>query len=58
MKTQLKSKELEKIYQNAVFVCISQYNENYQFLVKNCVSRTQGLCHVIYTFFEFSIAEV
>ena len=34
------------MYQNATFVCISQYN------------KTQGVCEVIYIFFRSSLGEV
>ena len=36
LKTQEMLKELQKLYQNVTFVCISGYNENCKFLVKKC----------------------
>ena len=53
LKTQKKLTELEIMYWNAIYICISWYNKSYWYPVKNPDgSRTQGVCHVIYTFFE------
>ena len=45
--TQEKLKELEIIYQNGIYICISWYSKIADFGWKNAdVSRTQGMCHV------------
>ena len=48
-----KLKELEIIYQNAFYICISWYGKVCWFQVKNAkISRTQGVCHVIHMFLD------
>ena len=48
-------KELEIMYQDAIFICISWYGKICWFPVKNAdVSRTQVVCYVIYVFFGSS----
>ena len=52
LKTQEKLKELEVMYQNAIYVCISWYSKFADFSRKNSdISRTQRVCHVIHTSF-------
>ena len=52
-------KELEIIYQNAAYICISWYSKICRFPVKNAdASRTQGVCHVIHIFFGSSLGKV
>ena len=52
-------KEIEIMYQNATYICISWYNKICWFPVKNAdVSRTQGVCHVIHIFFGSSLGKV
>ena len=46
------SKELVDLYQNVIFVCISQYYKNWQFLVKNA-DTSKGVSHNLYTFWIF-----
>ena len=59
-KTFKDSKELETMYQSAVFMCISWYNKRFLFLVKRNVdiSRTQGEFEMIYIYFGSSLGRV
>ena len=54
------SKELETMYQSAVYIFISSYNKRFGFLVKRNVdiSRTQGEFEMIYIFFGSSFGRV
>ena len=54
------SKELETMYQSAVYIFISSYNKRFGFLVKRNVdiSRTQGEFEMIYIFFGSSLGKV
>ena len=53
-----KLKELEIIYQNVIYICISWYIQICWFAVKNAdVSGNQGLCHVIYIPFGSSLGK-
>ena len=55
----LNLKEIEIMHENAIFICISYSNKSCRFLVKNDdVSKTQRVCHVIYTFFGSSLGKV
>ena len=47
------------MYQNAIYICFSWYNQIYLFLWKNVdVSRTQGVFHMIHIFFGPSLGKV
>ena len=46
---QKKSKELENMYWNAIYICISWYNKVCWF--SENISRIQGVCHMIYIYF-------
>ena len=53
LKTQKKVKELEIMYQNAIFICIPWYSNICWFLANDAnVSRIQRVCHVIHIFFN------
>ena len=59
LKTHEKLKELEIMYQDGKFICISWYRKTCWFPVKNTdVSRAQSVCHVIHVFYEFSFGKV
>ena len=47
------------MYENAIYIYISSYNKSCWYLVKNAdISRTQGVCHVIYIFIGSSLGKV
>ena len=57
--TENKWKELEIMYQYAIYICISWYSKIVDFRWKNTdVSRTQRVCHVIQLFFGSSLGKV
>ena len=57
LKTQKKLKELEIMYQNLTYICVSWYS--CWFPGKNADgSRTQGMCQVIHIYFAFSLGRV
>ena len=59
LKTQEKLEELEIMYLNGIYICISWCSKICWFLVKNAdASRTQGVCHVIHIVFGSSLGEV
>ena len=59
LESQEKFKELESMYENAIYICIFDIAKFDDFQWKNDdVSRTQGVCHVIHIFFEYSLGEV
>ena len=60
LKTQEKLKELEIMYQNAIYICIFlDITKFADFRWKNPdVSRNQGVCQAIYTFFGSSFGKV
>ena len=54
-----KGKELEIMYQNLIYICVSWYSKICWFLVKNAdASRIQGVCHVSHIFFGSSLGKV
>ena len=54
-KDQEKLKELEIVYWNAIYICISWYNKIYWFLVKKCWCQQNwgGLPRDLYIFWIF-----
>ena len=56
---QEKLKDLEILYLDWIYICISWYGKIFWFLVKNTdVSRIQGVCRVIYMVFGSSLGKV
>ena len=59
LKNQEKFEELEIMYLNGIYICISWYRKICWFPVKNAdVSRTQGVSHVIHIVFGSSLGKV
>ena len=62
LKQRLKNKKRERIKNyilKCIYICISWYIKVANFRWKNAdVSKTQGICHVIYMFFESSLNKV
>ena len=47
------------MYQNTMYIGISSYNKTADLPLENAyVSRTQGVCHMIYIFFGSSLGKV
>ena len=59
LNTQTKLKELQIMYRNAMYIGISWYNKIADLPLENAyVSRTQGVCHMIYILFGSSLGKV
>ena len=43
---------------NAIYICVSWYKKVADFQWKNAdISKTQGVCHMIYIFFGYSVGK-